>query len=191
MRVFVAIVLSADNQRVLRAAVRPLVEAHASVLRGIPDRTAHVTMAFLGAVEERDLAAIGEAMQGVARSRGPVAIELSGPKVLRSRKDPRLVMLPVRTGAAQLDAIAHDLHAAIAARLPSLDLSPAKGAHVTLARFRKHARPSDGRAVEQSLTGSGLASLVLHDEVCELRLFESQLGPGGPQYAQLQTAQFR
>jgi 2'-5' RNA ligase len=62
-------------------------------------------------------------------------------------------------------------------------LSPAKGAHVTLARFRKHARPSDGRAVEQSLAGSDLASLVLHDEARELQLFESQLGPGGPTYS--------
>ena len=191
MRIFVAIVLSAANQPRLRDSLQRLVEAHANVLRPIPDRPAHVTMAFLGAVDERNVAAIGEAMQEVARPRGPIVIELSAPRVLRSRQDPRLVMLPVTTGAAELDAIANDLHRAITTRLRSLDLSPAKGAHVTLARFRKHARPSDGRAVEQSLAGSDLASLVLHDEARELQLFESQLGPGGPTYAQLRSAPFQ
>ena len=190
MRIFVAIVLSAANQQRLRDSLQRLVEAHANVLRPIPDRTAHVTMAFLGAVDERNVAAIGEAMQEVARPRGPIVIELSAPRVLRSRQDPRLVMLPVTTGAAALDAVANDLHRAITARLRSLELSPAKGAHVTLARFRKHARASDGRAVEQSLAGSDLASLVLHDEVRELQLFESLLGPDGPQYKQLQRARF-
>jgi 2'-5' RNA ligase len=183
--------LSAANQQRLRDSLQKLVAVHASVLRGIPEHTAHLTMAFLDAVEERDVAAIGEAMQEVARPRGPVAIELAGPRVLRARQDPRLIMLPVTTGAVQLDAIAHDLHRAIAARVPALDVSPAKNAHVTLARFRKHARPSDGRAVEESLAGSDLASSVLHDETRELRLFESQLGPGGPQYRQLQEARFR
>jgi RNA 2',3'-cyclic 3'-phosphodiesterase len=190
MRLFVAVVLSDENQQRLRVPVDRLVRAHANVLRTIPDQTAHMTMAFLGAVEERDVAAIGEAMQEVARPRGPIAIELSGPRVLRARQDPRLIMLPVTTGAMQLDAIANDLHRGITARLKLLNLSPAKGAHVTLARFRKDARPSDARAVEQSLGSSDLASLVLHDEVRELRLFESRLGAGGPQYRQLHSARF-
>lgn len=190
MRVFVAVVLSEDNQRVLRAAVRPFVDAHASVLRGIPDHTAHITMAFLGTVEERDVTAIGQAMVEVARSRGAIAIQLSGPRVLRARQDPRLVLLPVVEGAGPLEALARDLHRAIVARLPSLDVSAFKTAHVTLARFRKHARSADGRAVEQSLASSGLASLRLHDEVRELQLFESHLGAGGPQYRQLQNARF-
>ena len=148
MRVFVAIVLSDDSQRRLRAPLQQLVEDHDSVLRAIPDQTAHMTMAFVGNVEDRDVAAIEEAMQEVARPRGPVGIELAGPRVLRARQEPRLIMLPVTKGALQLDAIANDLHRAITVRLGSLNLSPAKGAHVTLARFRKHARPSDGRALD-------------------------------------------
>ena len=83
-----------------------------------------------------------------------------------------------------------DLHRAITGRLPSLEVSSAKSAHVTLARFRKHARASDARAVEQSLTQAGVASLVLHDEVRDIRLFESQLGAGGPHYRNLQKAPF-
>lgn len=190
MRVFVAVVLSDDIQGRLLAPLRRLVEAHADVLRAIPGRTAHMTMAFLGAVEERDVAGIGEAMREMARPRGPVVIELSGPRVLRARQDPRLIMLPVTTGAAQLETIARELHLAIARRLPSLEVASAKGAHVTLARFRKHARSADGRVVEQSLRASDLASLVLHDEVRELRLFESKLGTGGPHYSELRNEPF-
>ena len=191
MRVFVAIVLSEESQRQLRAPLQRLVDAHANVLRGIPDHTAHMTMAFLGAVEERDVTAIAEAMHEVAGAHGPVAIELSGPRVLRARQEPRLLLLPVTTGIVEIDAIANDLHRAITCRLRSLDLAPAKGAHVTLARFRKHTGSSDGRAVEQSLAASGLASLVLRDSVREIQLFQSQLGPDGPRYRHLQSAPFQ
>jgi len=190
MRVFVATVLSDESQRRFRGPLIRLVEEHPHVLRAIPNHTAHVTLAFAGAAGQSDVAGIGEAMREVARTRGPLAIELAGPRVLRARQAPRLIMLPVTTGALQLDAIANDLHRAIAVRLESLNLTPARGAHVTLARFRRDARPSDGRAVEQSMDSSDLASMVLQDEVRELRLFESQLGAAGAQYKQLQSARF-
>ena len=190
MRVFVAIVLSDESQRRLRVPLQRLVEGHASILRAIPDRTAHVTMAFVGAVEERAVAGIGEAMREVAQAGGPAVIELSGPRILYARRDPRLIMLPVTTGAPRIEAIANDLYRAITARLPSLEVSSAKSAHVTLARFRKHARASDARAVEQSLGQAGIASLVLRDEVRDIRLFESTLTASGPEYRELSRAEF-
>ena len=190
MRVFVAIVLSDESQRRLRAPLQRIVEGHASILRAIPDRTAHVTMAFVGAVEERAVAGIGEAMREVAQAGGPAVIELSGPRILYARRDPRLIMLPVTTGAPRIEAIANDLYRAITARLPSLEVSSAKSAHVTLARFRKHARASDARAVEQSLRQAGIASLVLRDEVRDIRLFESTLTASGPEYRELSRAEF-
>lgn len=190
MRVFVAIVLSDESQRRLRVPLQRLVEGHASILRAIPDRTAHVTMAFVGAVEERAVAGIGEAMREVAQAGGPAVIELSGPRILYARRDPRLIMLPVTTGAPRIEAIANDLYRAITARLPSLEVSSAKSAHVTLARFRKHARASDARAVEQSLRQAGIASLVLRDEVRDIRLFESTLTASGPEYRELSRAEF-
>ena len=190
MRLFAAIVLSDENQQRLRAPVDRLVQAHPDVLSAVPDGTWHITMAFMGRVDGSDVAAVGDAMQQVTHRRAPFGIELSTSRVLRARQDPRLVLLPVVEGAGPLEALARDLHRAIVARLPSLDVSAFKTAHVTLARFRKHARSSDCRAVEQSLASSGLASLLLHDEVRELRLFESHLGADGPHYTILQSAPF-
>ena len=175
-------VLSPESQRRLRVPVRELVDAHSDVLRAVPDGTVHLTIAFMAQAGEDDVPSIDESMRHVAARRGPIALELSGPRVLRARQDPRLIMLPVTAGASQIDALARDLHAALAMRLSALELSPAKGAHVTLARFRKHARGSDGRAVEQTLTSSPLAALVLHEEVRTIRLFESTLTPAGPEY---------
>ena len=182
MRVFAAVVLSDDNQKRLHAEVMRLVHAHADCLRAVPAHSAHVTLALVGQVRDADVQAIENALQEVAQQRAPFQIVLSGARVLRARQDPRLVMVPVTTGAEPLAAAARDLHCAIAARLPSVDLSPAKGAHVTVARFRKHARASAGRTVEATLTSSPLGSLVLHDEVHEFHLIESTLATSGPEY---------
>lgn len=190
MRLFVAVMLSDENQRRLHAAIAVLVEAQANVLRAIPENTAHITLAFMGQAGESDVAGIHSAMREVARARGPFSIELAGAKVLRARQDPRLVLLPVSAGAGQLIALARDLQRAITTRLPSLELSSAKDAHVTLARFRKHARAADGRAVEQALTSSGVASLVLREDVSDMRLIESEMTPSGPRYSERLRAPF-
>jgi 2'-5' RNA ligase len=129
-------------------------------------------------------------MQEVAQRCAPITIDLSAPRVLRARQVPRLVLLPVAGGAAPVEALIRDLHRTITARLPAVEVSSAKSAHVTLARFRKHARASDGRAVEQSLAQAGVASLVLHDEVHDIRLFESTLTASGPSYRELSRAEF-
>ena len=191
MRLFVAVTLSDENQRALRVPIDRLVQAHADVLRATPEGNLHLTMAFMGRVGAQDVGVIGDAMEQVARDREPFSIDLAAPRVLRARQDPRLVLLPVVGEAPQLDALMRDLHRSITGRLPSLEVSPAKSAHVTLARFRKHARASDARAVEQSLTQTGIASLVLHDEVRDIRLFESTLTTSGPHYEERLTARFK
>lgn len=188
MRLFVAVILSSDNQRRLRAPIDQLVQAHTDVLRATPDGMLHLTLAFMGRVGAQDVAAVDEAIHQAAQQHSPFSIVLAAPRILRARQDPRLVLLPVVDGAGPWEALARDLHRAIAARLPSLDLSPARSAHVTLARFRKHARAPDARAVEQSLTQAGVASLELHDEVRDLRLFESLLTAAGPHYEERLTA---
>ena len=87
-------------------------------------------------------------------------------------------------------ALARDLQRAINTRLPTLELSSAKDAHVTLARFRKHARATDGRAVEQALATAGIASLVVREEVRDIRLMESVTDPSGPDYSERFRAPF-
>lgn len=190
MRLFVAVMLSAENQRRLRDAISGLIRAQPTVLRAIPDGTAHITLAFMGRAGEGDVAAIHGAMQEVAKARGHMTIELAGAKVLRARRDPRLVLLPVSVGAGQIITAARDLQRAITTRLPSLEVSSAKDAHVTLARFRKHARPANGRAVEQALATSGVASLVVHEDVSDIRLIESAMTPSGPEYSERFRAPF-
>ena len=182
MRLFAAVTLSDENQKRLHTEVARLVRAHTDCLRAVPEHSAHVTLAFAGQLDGAGVQAIENALQDVAARREPFRIELSGARVLRARQDPRLVMVPVTTGAGQLDATARELHREIVARLPSLNLSPPKGAHATVARFRKHARASDGRAVEQTLAFSPLGSLVLNDEVGAIHLIESTLTPSGPEY---------
>jgi len=182
MRLFAALVLSHESQRRLRPSLHELVHAHADVLRAIPDGMAHLTLAFMGQVRVEDVGAIRDALHEAAERQVPFSIELSAPRVLRARQDPRLVLLPVVGESPQMRALVRDVHSAIMSRLPSLEMTPPKSAHVTLARFRKHARAADAASVEQSLVSSGLAGVVLREDVSEAHLFESTLTSSGPKY---------
>jgi 2'-5' RNA ligase len=190
MRLFVALVLSQENQRRLRAPLNALVQAHADVLRATPDGMAHLTLAFMGQVRVEVVAVIRDALHEVAERRVPFPIELSAPRVLRARQDPRLVLLPVVGESAQMQALLRDVHRAIMSRLPSLEMSPPKSGHVTLARFRKHARAVDAGRVEQSLVSSGLGGVVLREDVSEIHLFESTLASSGPKYRDVMRMPF-
>jgi len=188
MRLFVAVVLSDENQQRLRVPVDRLVRAHANVLRAIPTDTAHLTLAFLADVREEDIESVASAVGEAAHGLRPFDIVLSAPRVLRSRRDPRLVMLPVTQGGEVVAHIAGAVHRALARQVPSLEVPPFKAAHVTLARFRKQAAPRDGQAVEIGLAASDLAEITLRESVGAIRLAKSTLLPAGPQYEVVATS---
>jgi 2'-5' RNA ligase len=107
--------------------------------------------------------------------------------VLVARHEPRLVYAPVSEGRLAIERIAAEIHRALAAAVPSLEPSSTKSPHVTLARFRKNARPTDGAIAEHALATLPLASMALRDVVSSLQLIQSTLTPTGPAYQEIGT----
>jgi 2'-5' RNA ligase len=187
MRVFVASVLSEANQATLAAAVRDLVAGTHPVLRAIPADTAHLTFSFIARAEELDVARVTDALRQVSADWNPVTIELTGARVLGARRAPRLVYAPVSEGHQAIERMAAEIHRALEAAVPSLEPSLTKSPHVTLARFRKNARPTDAAIVERALATSPLASIRLRDAVSSLQLIQSALTQTGPVYQEIET----
>ncbi len=169
LRLFAGVWPSEEVVAALAALPRPAV-------RGVRWTTVaqwHVTVAFLGAVAEPALGALGAALRDAVACADPVEARV-GPATERLGRS--LLCAPV-TG---LDALAATTRAALAAALPTPvpDPVPFRG-HLTLARaHRRHAIPA-------SLVGTPVAGSWTPGAVCLVR---SELDPDGARYTTLVEA---
>lgn len=145
----------------------------------VPDG-AHLTLAFLGAVEEAHVPAITAALAQATAGRGPLALSVGGAGTFGKAAYPRVVWLGV-TG--EVRALA-SLQRAVAAALAPLGFPQEDRPfhpHLTLARAREiRGDRSLARAAERLATfEAGLA------RVDRLSLMQSHLGRGGAHYEEV------
>lgn len=161
MRLFVAIWPPTEVLDVLERLPRP---DHPNV-RWTPRDRWHVTLRFLGEVDDAEAPALGQAVEAVA-ARHPARQVTLGPATTRLSRS--VLVVPV-TG---LD----DLGAAVAAATSGIGAPPEDrpfSGHLTLARAR-------GRgAVPVALAGDAVGAAWLVGEVAIVR---SRLGAGGARY---------
>lgn len=143
----------------------------------VPPENLHLTVRFLGEVDERMLGELESLARGVAREFSPFTLELD---VLSAFPSPRRARV-LWVGAARGEEGFVELAQAVEGEVRALGLKPetkAPKAHVTLARFRS---PRDlGELIGKVNFGAPLPV-----EVRELTLMRSQLRPEGPVYTPL------
>jgi 2'-5' RNA ligase len=177
VRVFVATFLSDPNQRYYGALAATWARRFPRWIRAVPADTIHVTYAFLPHVDEPRLATLSAAVGEIARACGPIDVVLEKPGVLWAGRVPRLVEAGIAVGGHEIMRFARSITAGVDASAPALELSPAKAAHVTLARFRRGTSAAEARRAGRELGGD-----VRRDTVTSVSLVESQLTPAGPVY---------
>jgi 2'-5' RNA ligase len=138
----------------------------------------HVTLTFLGDTDPDELDDIRSALAAAVEDAGvdPFEAEFGGYGVFPSLDYIRVVWLAVRRGADELTA----LHEAIEARTTALGFDPEEHEftpHATIARMRDARRKEHVQAVVRE-RDPDVGSL----RVSEVRLTESTLAPGGPEY---------
>jgi 2'-5' RNA ligase len=158
----------------LEAALRP----------GLRSRTVwprpgngHVTLRFLGAVEEDRVAALGRALGGLAFA--PFALGLAGAGRFPPRGAARVLWVGVEPGAAELAALAAGIDAALA----PLGFGPRERPyrpHLTLCRVKA----DGGDAWDAVLEKIARVSWPVHG-VDAFTLWRSVPGPDGPKYTAL------
>ena len=181
MRLFIAIELD-DGARHAIAAEQTRLKAALgdgrSALKWIRPEHMHLTLAFLGEVEDGLAQALDEAIgQPVQADR--FAIVFGGLGVFPPGGAPRVLWLGLTAGARAVNAVQAEIAARVARLGIALERRPFHP-HLTLARWRT-SRPSDRRRVAAADSPHDIARIEIH----EVSLIHSRLSPAGPAYVTL------
>jgi 2'-5' RNA ligase len=182
MRLFVAITPTEEIQAELRRVMeelRPL----ASGPRWVRGEGLHLTLKFLGEVQDERLAEIVAALKG-ARSAREIALRIRGLGTFPNPRHARVIWAGVEAGA-ELAALAADIEARMAL-LGFASEERAYAPHVTLARMQSR------EPLEKLM--SAAARFAQYDfgamTTKEFQLFRSSLKPSGAEYRVLESFTF-
>ncbi|MBN2375750.1 MAG: RNA 2',3'-cyclic phosphodiesterase [Sedimentisphaerales bacterium] len=145
-----------------------------------PERI-HLTLKFLGDVDETLVPEICSAVSEAAEHFGPIEIELSGLGCFGPNNRPaRVLWAGIVTGAEVLGELA----GAIDMNLGLLDFGQERrkfSPHLTLARIKQ---PNAGKAVRNLLEKEAV-EVIAGQTVSEITVFQSELTQSGPIYTSL------
>jgi 2'-5' RNA ligase len=183
MRLFYASFLAPENMSAYESLVERLRTEVPRVLRPIPARSHHLTLAFLGDVADDDVDQCLAVLDTVTGSPAS-SFTLGQPRILYGRGRPRLISADLGEGGEHVSRLQQLLCDEILQALPSLDLRP-KPAHVTLARFGKRTNRQTARRVEEALARQEDPKPTRTDRLVAVQLVKSSLTPTGPIYESL------
>ena len=181
MRLFTALELSESARSAVAAEQKRVVETLGRAggrLRLVKPEQMHLTLVFIGEVDDARGAAIAKLM-AVDFAVAPFRIRFGGIGAFPARRAPRILYLDLLDGVEA----AVDLHARVADRLAQADVAPDGRPfhpHLTLGRWRE-SRPSDRPKA------STRAEVAVVD-VDRVTLFQSRLSSSGPAYTRLAAA---
>src|SRR5262245_48153806 len=179
-RTFIAVEIGADIRESAVALQETLAKTGAEV-KWVTPESMHVTLLFLGEVDDRELHAVCRAVQQVAAARPPFNLRLGGVGAFPTVRRPKVLWAGITEGADDLRRLYGDLEARMldlgCYRKEERGYTP----HLTLGRVKGEA---DGHALAPELakrmTWDGGRTTV--DEVV---VFASELGRDGPVYTVL------
>jgi 2'-5' RNA ligase len=190
MRLFVAVDLPEETKRLIAAEqtliAAPLVRSGSSLKLVAPERM-HLTLLFLGEVQEARVPAVIEAMN-TAVDLPAFDMAFGGGGMFPARGAPRVLWMGVTEGAAPLTSLQDEIAERIRGLGIAFDDRPFHP-HLTLGRWRESNsdRAARGRIRREGgpLRGSGVAVGV---RVTRATLYQSRLSSSGPAYTALAHA---
>jgi len=185
-RTFIAVAISEDIRANAVALQKELGKTGATV-KWVEEENLHVSLLFLGEVDDRELHAVCKAAQEVAASEPPFALRVSGVGAFPTARRPKVVWAGVTEGAEELQR----LYAALEAKM--LDLGCYRKEergytpHLTLGRV-KDAEDGFALAAELPKRMSWDGGRTMVEEVL---VYSSELNREGPVYTVLGRAELK
>lgn len=185
IRSFIAIELGDKEKRSLELIQNKL-KRELPPVKWVKPAAMHLTLKFLGYVEEDWIPRIVESMDSAARGCRPFRMKLSGIGAFPNSKKPRVIWVGIREESGALKRLAEELEKL----LSGIGLEPEErpfSPHLTLGRVKER---GGGNAFEGVLT-------VFKDrdageaQVDEISLMRSDLTPKGPIYSALHLVELQ
>ena len=139
----------------------------------------HITLKFLGDIEEGSIPGIGARMQKAVDGIEPFVIHLVGTGVFPGTKKPRVLWAGIREGAEDLKKIQEDLDpllSEIGFPMEARPFSP----HITMGRIKEIRDPKRFKAWIERHREAEIGSM----RAASIHLFQSQLRPDGAFYTE-------
>lgn len=182
MRVFIA----AELPDTLRGALADKAKRASAIIAGryLDPVTYHVTLAFIGDVEEREITRIEQALKDACAGCAPIELTPAEAGFFGRRARGRMVLWQGFALSAELEALAVRVRSCLHEAGISFDDKPFSP-HVTLAR---RATVDAGRLRELDGAGAPAGDEVAGGAIERVTLFESKLTTAGAAYRPLATA---
>lgn len=184
IRAFIAIEIDAATVRRIAAAIEQL-KARIGAIRWVGAGNFHLTLKFLGNIDERSIEPIGVALADALRPFPRLTINAKGLGVFPNPKRPRVIWV----GLVGNDLVS--LKAKVDLALTPLGFAPEEKhftPHLTIGRWRQGERAD--RTAETTLDQE-LGKWSEHEfgasPINEVILFQSDLKPAGPIYRRLKV----
>lgn len=189
-RLFVGID-AGDAVREALGGLMPRLRALSPRSKWVPVENLHLTVVFLGSVEDGRVGEYIAAMDRAGEGHRPLTFRLGGAGAFGARSRPRVLWAGVAGPEGALEAL-RALHADVERAFEGLGHPPETrtySPHLTLARARDmrgdHELAACVPVLEEALSPSGGAAAGVPLPVTELVLFQSHTGPGGARYEPL------
>ena len=189
MRTFIAIELPQKIIGTLSALQNQLKNTQADVKWVAPENI-HLTLKFLGEVDEKKIEKIIQALEETAKDSQPFSIRLCALGAFPKINFPRVIWVGIDAGDEETKNIAFVLEE----KLQKLGIPKEKrpfSSHITIGRVRSGINREKLVKELDILQGKGLLQENLEFLATKITLFKSTLTPKGPIYEILKEASFQ
>lgn len=188
MRTFIAIELPKGTKDALVNLQERLKSSQADV-KWVKPQNIHLTLKFLGEIDERDLIKINEIIDKVAVSKPAFKAQISLIGAFPEIDSPRIVWAGLGPGDKETKEIAFELENRLAeAGIPKEDRP--FSSHITIGRTRsglnREKLVMNLKSMENKIGGD-----IMQFSVTKVTLFKSTLTPAGPVYEALKEANLK
>ncbi|HEX2979649.1 MAG TPA: RNA 2',3'-cyclic phosphodiesterase [Anaerolineaceae bacterium] len=186
IRAFIAIDLPTEIQQSLeRISTQLQQQCTTTTIRWVPPKNIHLTLKFLGEVSSTNLEMLNKIVQAEAVHHRCFELSIGGLGAFPTLRRPRVIWVGVQA-PNNLLALQRSIEAETV-RLGYLAEDRPFSAHLTLARISHNATPEEVRKTGDALVTYKVGFLgTVHVE--RIRLFRSDLKPGGAIYTPLYSA---
>jgi 2'-5' RNA ligase len=178
MRLFIAVDLDDAAREAIAAEQKRLVAAigGGGGLRAVRPEQMHLTLVFLGHVDDAKVPEISTAVRAAVAERA-FDLVFAGIGVFPPRGRPNVLWVGVADGARDVTTVQHEMASRVQRLGIELERRPFHP-HLTLARWRD-SRPADRMRALDAATNRAVARI----RVDHVTLYQSRLSPAGPSYS--------